>query len=122
MLDDGEGDLTGLGSAEAIGDGGAVVDADGLARFEAECVVVGEDWFDAEDADGGVDFFSDQGAAGEETATAEADEEGVEAGDFFEQFEGEGALARDGPGMVVGRDESGTAVLGDLVADGFALF
>ena len=77
------------------------------AGLEGAVGVVGAFGFAAEDADIWLHAFGAKACAAEEAAATYGSENGVEAGDFFEQFFGSGGLAGDDAVVVVGMDEIG---------------
>ncbi len=61
------------------------------------------------------------GAAGDQAASTDGDHDGVKIGHQFQQFQCGGALARNGPRMIVGRDDGGACFIRDPLCDGFAI-
>src|SRR5208282_5659003 len=59
----------------------------------------------AEDADTGTQAFGAQAGTAEQPAATDGSEDGVKAGDFFEQFFGGGGLAGDDAVIVVGMNQ-----------------
>ena len=84
--------------------------------------VVAGGGFDAPDLDAGRERLRRGGAAGQQTAAAEADEEEIELADLFDQLQRGRAVAGHDKRVVVGRDHRRAEVGGDALGDGGAIF
>ncbi len=122
---DGERQAADIAHGDAFGDGGAA-DRDGLAGEGLGKAGIGFD-FDAEHLHMRGAGMGGDGAAGDEAAAAGGDDQGIEIGLVGDDFEGNGGLARDDCGVVIGVDEDEAFAGGEGVSvvrgfgEGFAV-
>ncbi len=121
FFEDGEGER-GEGGAETVGDGVAGAGGRDGTGTKRAISIVGVGGLAADDFDLRALKFGGERDAAEKTSATDGSEDVIEVGDFFEKFEGDGALAGDDLHVVVGMNHVGVSLVGDFAGGGFAGF